>query len=98
MKSLKVTKHVEWPHVRVAYVHDAAEPDFFGNEYAVIYGGGDQEEAVLNRAALIAAAPDLLAACRLIVKAHPYNSMETCPVCIASRAAEAAIAKAGGAS
>ncbi len=47
-------------------------------------------------ARLIAAAPDLLAACKLIVLAHPLNGNSNCHECKASRAAEAAIAKAGG--
>jgi len=45
---------------------------------------------------LIAAAPDLLSACRMIVEAHPLNGNGSCPECIASRAAAAAIAKAEG--
>lgn len=43
-----------------------------------------------------AAAPDLLAACKLIVEAHPLNGNANCGECKASRAAEAAIAKAEG--
>lgn len=53
-----------------------------------------EEAAARDR--LEAAAPDLLAACKMIVEAHPLNGNTNCAECKASRAAEAAIAKAEG--
>jgi len=63
--------------------------------FVQIYDAPLTVETAAN-ARLIAAAPELLDACRLIVKAHPLNGNTSCPLCDASRAAEAAIAKATG--
>lgn len=42
------------------------------------------------------AVPEALKACKLIVAAHPLNGCTECELCVASRAAEAAIKKAEG--